>query len=117
MKTVIEKLLPQAIKLDGKGKYTRLFSTKSGNAFAFRSGHVILQNRQNIGEHNTGDAEEIIIVLNGKGVLSIDGKDVITFEKETAIYIPPYTLHDIKNTHRKPLHYVYITCCTGRSQS
>ncbi len=114
MKTAA-KLSPKSIKLDAKEKYTRLFSTKNGNALSLRSGHVLLKENGSIGEHNTGDSEEILIVLEGNGVLRIKGRGDIKMERNTALYVPPNTIHDVKNTGREILKYVYVTCHTETS--
>jgi len=121
------KQSPQSIKLDAKEKYTRLFSIKNGNAISLRSGCVVLKKNESIGEHNTDKSEEIIIILEGRGELSIRsplpvGKRVgmregqqhgykkWRFGRNTALYIPPDTIHDIKNTGRNLLRYIFVTC-------
>jgi mannose-6-phosphate isomerase-like protein (cupin superfamily) len=116
MKAVKDKLSATSIKLDSKEKYTRLFSTKTANALSLRSGRVVLKKSENIGEHDTGSSEEILIILEGKGELLINGHEKIIFGKETALYIPPNTIHDVKNTGRGPLRYVFATCPALKSE-
>ncbi|MBL7071015.1 MAG: radical SAM protein [Candidatus Omnitrophica bacterium] len=110
-------LCPGIIGLDSEEKYKRLFSAKEGNAASFRSGHVVLKAGEGIGEHNTGDFEEILIILEGKGELYIKSSGgtpekvrIQEFAKDTALYVPPDTLHDVKNTGAGMLKYVFITC-------
>lgn len=108
MKIANSKLIPKSIKLDTKEKYTRLFSTKNDDTLSFRSGHVILKENESIGEHNAGDSEEILIILEGRGELLINGREKLNFEKDTALYIPPNTVHDVRNKGAGPLKYVFI---------
>ncbi len=109
MKATNNKLAPKIIKLDSEERYMRLFSIKNGDAISFRSGYVILKENENIGEHNTGNAEEILIILEGKGELYINGREKLNFEEGTAVYIPPGTVHDVKNTGKGLLKYIFVT--------
>jgi len=105
---------PKAVKFGADEKYTRIFSAKYGSASALRSGKVVLAEGENVGRHNTGGFEEVIIVLEGQGELLTAGGEKLGFEKDTALYIPPDTEHDVKNTGRGLLKYVYVTCpCNG----
>lgn len=110
VKIMNNKLIPKSIRLDAKERYTRLFSTKNGDAMSFRSGCVILKENENIGEHNTGDSEEILIIVEGKGELYINKSEKWDFEKDTALYIPPNTIHDVRNRGRGSLKYVFVAC-------
>ena len=112
MKIAGDKLIPKKIKLDSGEQYKRLFSIKNGDALSFRSGYVVLKENENIGKHNTEDSEEILITLEGNGKLYIDGREKLNFEEGTAVYIPPNTIHDVKNTGRSPLKYIFVTCNT-----
>lgn len=109
MKAVNNKLIPKLKKLEANEKYTRLFSTKNGDTISLRSGCVILKENESIGEHNTGESEEIIIILSGKGELLIDKSKKWDFEKDTALYIPPNTTHDVRNGGGGLLKYIFIT--------
>jgi mannose-6-phosphate isomerase-like protein (cupin superfamily) len=105
-----DKIKPKIIKLDMEYKYRRLFSIKNRNAVAVRSGHVVLRENENIGEHSTEDTEEVIIILGGRGELTIGRKEKLNFENNSALYIPPDTIHDVKNTGKEELKYVYVAC-------
>lgn len=102
--------MPQArvIKLEATQKYQRLVSKDSGTR-GIKSGHVILQSGENVGEHTTGDKEEIIVVLKGRGEAAIEKDSALNVEENTVLYIPPQTTHDIKNTGPGMLEYVFIT--------
>ena len=90
-------------------KYKRLFSKKDGSAISFRSGCVILMPGENVGKHSTEDAEELLIILEGKGKLLLSKTAGVDIKKNSAVYIPPRTLHDVKNTAKKALKYVFVT--------
>ncbi len=110
MKTAKSKLPLKLIKLGSKEKYTRLFSVKNGDAITFHSGCVVLKEDESVGEHNTDGAEEMLIILEGEGELYANGFEKLDFEKGTALYIPPNTVHDVRNTGTSLLKYVFITC-------
>lgn len=106
----IDKTISNSIKLEFKDRYTRLFSTKNNSAISLRSGCVTLQPGESIGEHNTGDSEEILIILEGEGELSINSKEKLPFKENTALYVPPNTTHDVRNTGKGSLRYIFVTC-------
>lgn len=110
MKVTNDKPAPKIIRLDSREKYTRLFSTKDRTALSCRSGCVVLKEGESIGEHNTENAEEILIILEGKGGLFMDRYRQLDFEKDAALYIPPHTIHDVGNTGRGLLKYIFFTC-------
>ena len=105
-----DELRPKIIKLDTEYRYRRLFSIKNRNAVAIRSGHVFLKENEAVGEHSTEDTEEVIIVLDGQGELTINRKEKLNFEENSALYVPPNTVHDVKNTGKGDLKYVYVAC-------
>ena len=73
-----------------------------------RSGRVYLEPEEDCGIHNTRDNEEMLIFLNGRGVAVI-GKErnQIPVGEGKVSYIPPETIHNIKNTGTGPLVYIY----------
>ena len=81
-----------------------------------RSGRVYLKQGEDCGQHSTKAHEETLVFLSGKGVALIG-------EKETAFevghgkicYIPPNTLHNIKNTGDLPLVYIYCVAPVRQS--
>ncbi|MFH0839543.1 MAG: cupin domain-containing protein [Candidatus Omnitrophota bacterium] len=103
-KVALKKLHP-----DAKEKYTRLFSKIDKSAISLRSGCVILMPGENVGGHSTEAAEELLIILEGKGKLSLGEAAEVDIEKDHVVYIPPNTLHDVKNTGKESLRYVFIT--------
>jgi len=93
--------------LRGKS-YQRLINEELGS-FGIKAGHVVLKKGENVGLHNTGQREEIVIVLKGRGRASIGKEKKLFIDKTKILYIPPYTEHDIKNCEAYPLEYIYIT--------
>ncbi len=78
-----------------------------------RSGLVVLKPGESIGKHTTSNNEELIVVLQGEGTAHINGKDPFSFNTSTAMYIPPETEHDITNTGKQALRYVYVVAKAG----
>lgn len=112
----MEELKPLIIKLKGNEKYTRLLAgpvdTRTGKGkpqtAGLRSGYVNLKPNHDVGEHNTENKEEIILILSGKGEISCDKYPPLVAELNSLIYIPPNTKHNVKNTGNNILRYVYI---------
>ena len=81
-----------------------------------RSGRVYLKPGEECGQHGTKAHEETLVFLSGNGTAFIG-------EKETAFevgqgkicYIPPNTLHNIKNTGDLPLVYIYCVAPVRQS--
>jgi mannose-6-phosphate isomerase-like protein (cupin superfamily) len=96
------------VKLDSSLKYQRLFSRDTGTC-GIKSGHVILKEGEEIGEHSTNDLEEALVILKGKGQLLINKKVGLDFEDNSVLYVPPGTIHNVKNTGSSVLEYVFIT--------
>lgn len=76
--------------------------------YGMRSGRVYLQQGESIGRHSTKGNEELLVFLSGKGVALI-GEEENAFEvgQGKVCYIPPNTIHNIKNTGPGPLIYIY----------
>jgi mannose-6-phosphate isomerase-like protein (cupin superfamily) len=95
------------IDLTDKPEYQPLL-TGMPQTSGMRSGRVYLKPGEECGQHSTKAHDETLVFLSGKGTAFIG-------EKETAFevgqgkicYIPPHTLHNIKNTGDLPLVYIY----------
>ncbi|PIW68400.1 MAG: hypothetical protein COW10_02765 [Candidatus Omnitrophica bacterium CG12_big_fil_rev_8_21_14_0_65_42_8] len=99
---------PKIVKLKSGSKYQRLFSRDSGTR-GIKSGHVALKEGEEIGEHSTNDLEEALVILKGKGLLLINSEEEFDFEDNSVLYIPPDTIHNVKNTGSGVLEYIFIT--------
>ncbi|MGA2915654.1 MAG: cupin domain-containing protein [Sedimentisphaerales bacterium] len=79
-----------------------------------RAGRVYLLPGHNCGEHSTGDYEEMLVFLSGNGQ-AIIGDKTFAVGKGKITYIPPQTIHNIKNNSDEPL--VYIFCVASASHN
>lgn len=95
------------IELNNKAEFQKLLEGKPRTC-GMRSGRVYLQPGESCGQHSTNDREEMLIFLSGKG-LALIGEEENSFEigDGKVAYIPPRTIHNIKNTAAEPLIYIY----------
>ena len=73
-----------------------------------RSGFVRLKPGESVGRHTTGQNEEALVVLRGRGEARIKGQPGRAFAAPTLVYIPPATRHNVANTGTELLEYVYV---------
>jgi len=73
-----------------------------------RSGFVRLKPGASVGWHSTGAHEESLVILRGEGTALIEGEAKRGFTAPCLLYIPLDTRHNIENTGRSALEYVYI---------
>lgn len=101
-------LKPFALELQhDHGAFFRVLGGEPQTA-GMKSGLVTLQPYTSVGEHNTGNREEILLILKGSGEAHVAGADPLSITSDMAVYIPPNHQHDIKNTGDTCLTYVYI---------
>ena len=72
------------------------------------SGFVRLKPGATVGWHTTGKNEEALVILRGQGEALIDGHAKQPFAAPALVYIPPATRHNVANTGKEPLEYVYV---------
>ena len=97
----------KVIPLTGTEKYTRLL--KDGvDTVRMKSGYVVLQPGESVGEHSTEGKEEILVVLEGEAALTIEKKPAVKVPRQYVIYIPPQTLHNVENAGCEVLRYLFI---------
>jgi quercetin dioxygenase-like cupin family protein len=77
-----------------------------------RSGFVTLQPGENVGSHNTGQHEELLVVLEGKGEVEAQGLGKKTIERGMVVYVPPNNQHNVYCMGTSPLKYVYVVSST-----
>ena len=68
-------------------------------------GQVHLEPGEECGAHDTGEHEELIIVLNGKGEFVSD--ESFPIEKGCLVYVPPRTRHNLR-AMASALDYIYV---------
>jgi len=105
-----EKVL--VIDLNTKPENQRLLAGEP-QTLGMRSGRVYLAPGQACGQHSTKDREELLVFLAGRGELLIGENDLYEVGLGKVSYIPPNTLHDVRNTGGEPLAYVYCVAPAG----
>jgi mannose-6-phosphate isomerase-like protein (cupin superfamily) len=78
------------------------------NAFKMKSGIVTLQPDKAVGVHNTDGQEELIIVMEGKATIEIEGSLQSEVEVGSVAYIPNRTQHNVLNRTKNRLRYIYV---------
>lgn len=73
-----------------------------------RSGYVRLQPGESVGWHTTGQNEEALVILHGKGEAIIEAAGKMPVTEHMLAYIPPATRHNVTNTGAELLEYVYV---------
>ena len=73
-----------------------------------RSGFVRLKPGDSVGWHTTGQNEESLVILRGQGDALVEGQPGRSFTAPGFVYIPPATRHNVSNTGREMLEYVYV---------
>jgi mannose-6-phosphate isomerase-like protein (cupin superfamily) len=73
-----------------------------------RSGFVRLNAGETVGWHTTGQNEEALVILRGQGEALIEGHSRQAFVAPGLAYIPPASRHNVANTGKEPLEYVYV---------
>jgi mannose-6-phosphate isomerase-like protein (cupin superfamily) len=103
--TTPEKIL--VMDLSENPEYQPLL-TGEPQTCGMRAGRVYLKPGETCGEHSTDAHEEMLIFLSGKGTALIgEEKNPHEVEAGKICYIPPYTIHNNKNTGTEPLVYIY----------
>ncbi len=70
-------------------------------------GLFVLKRGEEVGEHITAKGEEIIIILQGKATILIDGERQ-SVKKDEVVYIPKNKNHNIRNDEDEILRYLYL---------
>ncbi len=93
-------------QLKGRQRFLRLFGD-SAKIKGLRSGYVVLKPKASVGEHNTGPCEEVLLVIDGSGLISCGAEPAFKVRKHSFIYIPPQMPHNVTNTGKGLLKYIY----------
>lgn len=73
-----------------------------------RSGFVRLMPGETVGWHTTGQNEEALVILRGQGEALVEGQAGLKLTAPGLAYIPPASRHNVANTGKEPLEYVYV---------
>ena len=72
-----------------------------------RVGVTRLAKGESVGAHSTGQNEEVLVFLSGRGVLMANGHRH-EVSSGCVAYIGPYTEHDVLNTGHEELRYIFV---------
>lgn len=101
-------------QLKGSQRFLRLLGD-SNKVKGLKAGLVTLKPKESIGEHKTENKEEALIILKGSAIVYYGKGKKIKVLKNSFIFVPSGTLHNVKNPGSKPLQYVYVTALTRDS--
>jgi mannose-6-phosphate isomerase-like protein (cupin superfamily) len=77
------------------------------------SGFAVSEPGKEVGEHTTEEGEELIVMIEGKAEI-MSGGHAEEFESPCVVLVPAYTIHNVKNTAKAPLKYVYVVVAAER---
>jgi mannose-6-phosphate isomerase-like protein (cupin superfamily) len=98
---------PRLLSLDAGGQdYLRLIAPPE--SVTMRAGVVTLAPGKSVGKHSTKENEEIVVVLEGEGTMTFAGGVTLSLKAGTAAYGPPQTEHDVTNSGKGTLKYIFI---------
>ena len=102
---------PFTIKLNKDEEFQKLFDGPPMTV-GFHSGRVVLKPGQSHNKHNTKRYEEVLIILEGEGQALSKEDPPMDLVAGSIAYIPPHTEHNVKNTGKANLKYIYIVAPT-----
>ncbi len=106
------KPVPKVIQIETGGQGYQELLGGPPESVTMRAGAVTLQPGQSVGKHGTENYEEFIVVLEGQGSMIVVDGPRLEMKAGAAVYCPPDTEHDVKNTGSVPLKYIYIVAKT-----
>ena len=106
---------PFVIELNDQTEYQRLLPGAPAT-YGMKSGRVYLEPGAECGQHSTKENEEQLVFLKGEGSATI-AEETMPVGKGKIVYIPPETLHNIKNTGSKPLIYIFCVAPAGKENT
>ncbi|OQA00370.1 MAG: glucose-6-phosphate isomerase [Planctomycetes bacterium ADurb.Bin401] len=95
---------PMVKDLDSGNQYQSLLKPPATNGL--HAGRVYLEPGGQCGRHSTGQKEEMLVFLSGKGQALIE-KKILPVGAGKIAYIPPNTEHNIVNNSNEPLSYIF----------
>lgn len=108
---------PRVVHLDPTAEeYVPLLAGPPQTA-TMRSGYVVLRPSESVGTHTTGDHEEVLVVLAGRGELRLGDGTALPLAQQCLAYCPPATEHNVVNSGTVPLRYVYVVASASRGRS
>jgi mannose-6-phosphate isomerase-like protein (cupin superfamily) len=80
----------------------------SSRSVQMGSALVTLQPGENVGSHNTGMHEELLVILEGIGEVEAQGVEKQRVSEQSVVYISPSNQHNVSNVGSTPLRYIYV---------
>ena len=80
-----------------------------------RSGFVALEVGGEGHSHSTEEYEEMLVVLSGSGELVTEKYGNFPLTLHSIAYVPPQTIHLVRNTGTEPMQYLYIVTIVEKS--
>jgi len=108
------KLHAKVIPFKSGEKVQQLLDGPPGTV-TMKSGYVTLAPGETVGKHSTGHNEEELVILAGRGEMIFKDGSKLEIAANQALYCPPDTEHDVKNTGTEPLRYVFIVANAAKS--
>ena len=102
----------KVIPFDSAGKDVLPLLSGPPETVTMKSGLVTLAPGKSVGKHSTGQHEEMLVVLAGHGEMLFKDGSKLDVAADHALYCPPDTEHDVKNTGTETLRYVYVVAST-----
>lgn len=106
LKNELEKIEP--IKDMGGQVYILLSPAKTGNTCMIM-GYAVTPVGEYVKEHIHQESEECFFVIRGKGMISFETGENISFKQNDAVRVPKNLSHTIKNTGEEPLCVVFAS--------
>jgi mannose-6-phosphate isomerase-like protein (cupin superfamily) len=103
---------PRVVKLDPKSRDYVPILNGVPESYGMESGLVVLLPGKSVGKHDSKAYEEVLVVLEGSGEMVLDDKTKLPVLANSAVYCPPHTKHDVLNTGKTALRYVYVAART-----
>jgi mannose-6-phosphate isomerase-like protein (cupin superfamily) len=100
-----------------EGDEYRLLLEGPPSTSGMRCGRVVLKPGESAGEHTTGQHEEVLVILEGQGELWLKDFPSLAAEEGYLLYVPPDTIHDVRNTGKATLRYLYIVAPASEQQA
>ena len=100
-----------------EGEGYRLLLEGRPQTAGIRSGRVVLKPGESAGEHTSGQHEEVLIILEGQGELWFKNFPSLVAEEGHLLYVPPDTIHDVRNTGKATLRYLYLVAPASKQQA
>lgn len=72
-----------------------------------RSGYVLLKPGEEVGEHTTGEGEELILIMEDAADITSSGK-AETVRAPASVLVSAHSVHNVKNNSEGALWYVYV---------